>query len=264
MPRGPRKESPTGVYHVMTRGINRQKIFLADTDRKKYLETVKTAKETDHFELYAYCLMDTHIHMVMKVVGNGLQQSMRRINSSYAGYFNWKYDRVGHLFQNRYRSEEILTEKQLLATIRYVHNNPCKAGLVSYPLDYPWSSYHMYCEGMSPGMIEREFILGHFSDNLHEAESQFHIFSIIPDETPFLNYREKVDKEKRIDEAKTAVAATLARHNTSLERLRSRKGTRERNTILRDIMAASDVSVSDLAEILGISTHMIYRAGMQK
>lgn len=147
MPRTARLLSATGYYHVMLRGINRQNIFEDDKDRQRFLDTLfKSADETDA-ELVAWCLMNNHVHLLVhsSLAPNTL---IKKIGCSYVPYFNKKYDRSGHLFQDRYRSEIVQDERYLLGVIRYIHRNPEKAG-ISRMAEYPWSSYQDYLSGSS-------------------------------------------------------------------------------------------------------------------
>ena len=98
MPRRARKKSSSGIYHVVLRGINKQRIFEDDQDNQKYLETIKAYKETCEYEVYAYCLMSNHIHLLMKEGKEDLGIAFRRIGASYVYWYNWKYSRRGHLF----------------------------------------------------------------------------------------------------------------------------------------------------------------------
>lgn len=111
MSRHNREKSSTGFYHVMVRGINKNNLFLEDDDKKYYLKVLADKKEQCNFLLPAYCLMDNHVHMLIKEQKSALPDIMKRVNVSYAGYFNRKYNRVGPFFQGRYKSEVIEDEK---------------------------------------------------------------------------------------------------------------------------------------------------------
>jgi putative transposase len=144
MPRHARKKSKTGVYHVMVRGINKEIIFHDDEDRRKFLYILAKVKEGYPFELLGYCLMNNHVHLLIREGTENISQIMKRIGTRYAIYFNSKYDRKGHLFQNRFRSERVEDEEYLLTVLRYIHQNPVKAFLVNDTKDYLWSSYRAY------------------------------------------------------------------------------------------------------------------------
>ena len=144
MPRKPRLLSDTGIYHVMVRGINKRAIFKTSGEKEKYLDTIGRMNEEGEFSLYGYCIMDNHAHLLIKEEADSIDLSMKRIGVSYAYYYNNKYDRVGPLFQGRFRSERIETEDYLLSCLRYIHNNPVKAKLAPNPAAYRWSSYNSY------------------------------------------------------------------------------------------------------------------------
>lgn len=141
MPRRARVKSSTGIYHIMLRGIDKRDIFLEDEDKVKFSENVRKAKEIGQFEIYGYCLMDNHVHLLLKE-NEEIGTSIKRITVGYVGWHNKKYDRVGHLFQNRYLSESVTTEEYLLIVLRYIHQNPVKAKLVSNISEYRWSERH--------------------------------------------------------------------------------------------------------------------------
>ena len=144
MSRREREKSEYGVYHVMLRGVNKQRIFEDAEDNRAFISIVGTYKRKCEFELFAYCLMGNHIHMLIREGEMGLPSIVRRIATTYAQYFNRKHGRVGHLFQDRYRSEPIKSEEQLIQTLRYIHRNPVKAGICEKVEDYPLSSYRQY------------------------------------------------------------------------------------------------------------------------
>lgn len=145
MARKPRKYAETDMYHVVLRGVDKNIIFFDDMDKQKMTDSIrKYALETEG-DIFAYCLMDNHIHMAVRAKEEYLGIFIKKISSSYVYYFNKKYDRVGHLFQERFRSEPILDDSQFIATVRYIHRNPEKAGIMKTPL-YKWSSYNEYFE----------------------------------------------------------------------------------------------------------------------
>lgn len=144
MPRTQRFISPTGTYHIMVRGVNKQCIFEDDEDYIRFLEILRRYKSLCRFRLFAYCIMDNHVHLLMQFPDGSPGDTIKRISLSYNFYFNSKYERVGHLFQNRYVSTIVADEAGLLAVTRYIHNNPVKAGICRHPHEYEYSSYHDY------------------------------------------------------------------------------------------------------------------------
>lgn len=144
MPRCARRKSESGIFHIILRGINKQNIFEDDEDREKFTETIKRYKEVSKYEIYSYCLMTNHIHLLLKETDEEISKAMKRICSSFVYWYNWKYERCGHLFQERYKSEAVETDTYLLTVLRYIHQNPVKAGLTKTSQEYNWSSYNDY------------------------------------------------------------------------------------------------------------------------
>ena len=159
MGRKPREKSDLGIYHVMLRGINRQDIFEDDEDYaffKKQLYHVVFFRDEDgkpqpsRCTIYAYCLMTNHVHLLIRETAEELSTVIKRITVAYAHYYNGKYQHVGHLFQNRFRSEVVNNEAYFLTLLRYIHQNPVAAGISKSIGDYRWSSwieYENYIEG---------------------------------------------------------------------------------------------------------------------
>ena len=120
MPRQARRKSKSGIYHVMLRGINKQVIFEDEEDSLKFLETLKNYKAISGYKIFAYCLMSNHIHLLLKVEKENLDLIIKRIAGSYVYWYNWKYHRSGHLFQDRFKSEPVEDDMYFLTVIRYM------------------------------------------------------------------------------------------------------------------------------------------------
>ena len=137
---------PNSAYHITTRGNRRSDIFKDGEDFEVYLKMLEEALDfyNNEFELICYCLMDNHVHLVIYTKEKHLKYFISRVNSIYAKYFNKKHNYIGHLYQDRYFSEVIESDAQMLETSRYVHLNPFRAGMVEKPEEYKWSSYSMY------------------------------------------------------------------------------------------------------------------------
>lgn len=145
MPRKPREMAVSGIYHVVIRGIDRQLMFEEKEDYEIYLQFLNMYKIDCNLKIYAYCLMSNHVHLIVHVGDVPLGQVFSKINTNYAIWFNQKYQRTGPLQQGRYYSEPIDSEDYFLTAVRYVHNNPRKAGLeMTVGESYRWSSYHEY------------------------------------------------------------------------------------------------------------------------
>jgi len=144
MPRKPRQLSSTGIYHVILRSVNQHIIFEEISDYQKFLYILSDCKSYFDVSIYAYCLMDNHIHMLVKSSLSNLSSFFQSLGSKFVRWYNIKYDRHGHLFQDRYHSITIETQSQYLSTLVYIHNNPVKANLCRYPSEYRWSSFNAF------------------------------------------------------------------------------------------------------------------------
>ena len=143
MPRGVRISFENAFFHIFNRGLNKQKIYIDNQDYVTFLKRLvilKKDKEFDH-SIYAYVLMPNHFHLLIQTRKNSISQIMTSLLTSYSMYFNRKYERIGILFQNRFKSKLCDKETYFLGASRYILLNPIEAGLVKNLIDYPWSSY---------------------------------------------------------------------------------------------------------------------------
>ena len=140
----------------MLRGINQQQIFEDIEDFSKFLQVLKDCKAISEFEIYAYCLMGNHIHLLIQEIKEPIEQIMKRIATRFVYWYNIKYQRVGHLFQDRFKSEPVEDDAYFLAVLRYIHQNPIKAGICKKPQDYQHSSYNEFLD--ISYLINRDFV----------------------------------------------------------------------------------------------------------
>lgn len=166
MARKAREKCESNTYHVMLRGINRQQIFLDQLDNQRFLEVLTECRGISKFHLYAYCLMGNHVHLLLRVGEEPLEQVMKRIGTRYVVWYNNKYARAGHLFQDRYRSEAVKDDVYFLTVLRYILNNPVKGGICRKAEAYRWSSAADYYSGggitetaFAEGLLGREALL---------------------------------------------------------------------------------------------------------
>lgn len=129
MPRLTRKQSKTvtRTYHILIRGINKQDIFEDDQDRSKFLRELNLSKQEYTYSICTYVLMRNHVHLVIYDEKDKISEIIHKLCTKYAIYFNKKYNRVGHVFQNRFKSIGVDTEEYLKNLVRYIHKNPQKA-----------------------------------------------------------------------------------------------------------------------------------------
>ena len=154
MTRKLRSASDSGIYHVILRGVNRQDIFENEKDFLKFLSLMERltspVDETGRqipplLVIFAYCLMPNHVHLLVRErPGLLISDAIKWISGTYAGYFNLKYEHVGHLFQDRFRSEVVNDWEYFLTLLRYIHQNPVAGGLVDNVRYYRWSSWREY------------------------------------------------------------------------------------------------------------------------
>jgi len=152
MPRVARKKSSTGYYHIMMRGVDRQKIFKEDCDYRFFEFLLKKYSSELNIALLAYCLMTNHFHILMKTDQPAL--FIKKISSAYVKYFNQRYERIGHLFQERFKSEPVEDDVYLLTVTRYILQNPQKAGIAKYN-EYCWNNWS---EFLHPTFCNTEII----------------------------------------------------------------------------------------------------------
>jgi len=164
------------VLHITARGNRRNDIFRDVEDFQVYTTFLEEAME--HFEnkyvIYSYCLMDNHVHILIKTDDLHICNLISRVHSIYTRYFNHKYNYLGYLFQDRYYTELIEDDAQLLSASRYIHLNPVKANMVENPKDYEWSSYAMVIGLQEEKIVTSEKILSYFKkENASESYKQF-------------------------------------------------------------------------------------------
>lgn len=174
MPRTARPKSETGIYHIILRGINKQTIFNGEADIKRFIETLLRVKKVSGYQIYGYCFMGNHVHLLMQEGQESIGHAMKRIGSSYVYWYNKKHERTGYLFQGRYRSETVEDDNYLMTVLRYIHQNPLKAGIVNDLRDYKWSSYNEYIG--SSVISDVDYILSIFNSDREKAVSEFILF----------------------------------------------------------------------------------------
>ena len=156
MPRKPRIMSSTGIYHIILRAVNQHIIFEEDSDYQKFLFVLSDCKKKYDIDIYAYCLMDNHIHMLLYIPPDELSSFFQSLGARFVRWYNSKYFRSGHLFQERFYSSVIENERAFLSTLIYIHNNPVKANMCQYMSEYRWSSIRAFYGAKNP-LVNVEF-----------------------------------------------------------------------------------------------------------
>jgi len=254
MPRTRRLKSETGIYHVVLRGINKQTIFEDEEDHEMFLQTLDQYKQMSGYKLLAYCLMGNHVHLLMKTENESLGQCFKRIGASYVYWYNMKYYRVGHLFQDRYKSEAVETDDYFKVVIRYIHRNPLKAGMVARLEDYTWSSYREYLGLNDTYHVDKDFVLKLFNEDQAEAIKDFKAFNEIENDDRCLDISNKKrmrdDMAIRIIKKKFSVNSAKDISNFDLEQ----------KQVCVLYLLEKGLSVLQISRVTGISRYFIYES----
>lgn len=251
MPRQARKRSKTGIYHIMLRGVNQQQIFEDSEDYEKFLMILKDCKAISEFKIFAYCLMGNHIHLLIGEVKEPIDQVMKRITTRFVYWYNIKYRRSGHLFQDRFKSEPVEDDAYLLTVIRYIHQNPIKAG-ISENLNYEYSSYSEFSD--APGIVDCDFV-----------------FDIVPKED-FIAFNNQNSFDKCLDiESKPIVKVTDEQARRIIEKYSKCKSAAEFQALdvkTRDRCLArfreNGLSIRQISRLTGVSFGIVRNSHERK
>ena len=245
MPRKARIKSSSGIYHIMLRGINKQMIFLDNEDYKKFLCIIKECKAVCEFELFAYCLMGNHIHLLIKEGRERIDLIFKRIGSRFVYWYNKKYSRCGHLFQDRFLSEAIESDAYFITVFNYIHQNPLEAGLCKSINEYKWSSYFDYIN--KNGMTDIDFAISLIGNKSIET-----LFN--KDES--IKLKENFDGKIKLSdiEAIRLIENTL---KIKLDMIPLEPRDKMKN-ILRNALNIEGISTRQLSRITGVSKNKIW------
>lgn len=201
--------------------------------------------------LYGYCLMDNHIHFLIKERDYTISQLVKRISASYVHWYNEKYERCRHLFQERFKSETVESEEYFLTVLRYIFQNPVKAGIVQNVSNYLWSSYQEY-DG-KPGLSDIDFALDIFLNIREKAVSLFKVYTNEKNRDECLDYQ--ATRGKSDEEVMVCLNELGIENSCQLQQMNKR----ERDDVIRSIKVEENITVRQLARIIGISKSVIAR-----
>ena len=177
MARPLRIEYDGAVYHVTSRGNERKSIFKDDEDRMFFLDILKKVNDKYNLLCHAYCLMNNHYHLVIETPDGNLSKGMKQINGVYTQTYNKRHNRVGHIFQGRYKAILIQKESHLLEVSRYVVLNPVRATAVKHPEEWKWSSYRGTAGNDNPHpCLTTDWLLGQFGSKKRQSEKKYSEF----------------------------------------------------------------------------------------
>lgn len=243
MPRQPRT---AGEYlHIIVRGIGKQILFEDTRDREKFLCCLQKYAAETSISILAYCLMENHVHLLLHDPSSVTPLFMKKLGISYARYYNLKYERSGHLFQDRYKSEAITDDAYLLSVYRYILNNPLKAGLGSAE-KYRWSSY---CEYGRSGCITNTKILR----------------EMIGDEAAFLLFMHQEDNAEPMEAERPKkddawALATLKRLLNVQSGTALQQYDRPRRDMALALLKEKGLSIRQIERLTGINRGVIQKA----
>ncbi|MDF1527125.1 MAG: transposase [bacterium] len=176
MARSLRIEFEGALYHIINRGVGRMTIFHSEKDWMKFLVFQERVIKQFNWTCHAYCLMGNH-YLLIETPDPNLSRGMKILNQLYSQFYNWKYQRTGTVFQDRYKAWLVEKEEKFLDNSRYIVNNPVEAKIVQHPSDGPYSSFRA-TRGLEkpPAYLETDFLLGHFSSSRKKAHNMYEEF----------------------------------------------------------------------------------------
>ena len=246
MPRSARVKSESGFYHVIAKGSGGQLLFEGPADYRVFLDLLGRAGEKNGVAVIAYCLMSNHVHLLLDDPDDRLSQMMQYLMTCYAQHFNSAGGHIGHVFQQRFKSQPVEDDAYLLQAARYIHNNPAKAGICPAP-DYEWSSYHEYVSE-APGVADTVLLL----DMCGGVEAFVEFSTSVEDDGYRFSQRFRVP-DALVGEVAAAVLGDVAPSSLkAMERSR-------RNALLCELKDEG-LTVRQIGRLTGIGENIIARA----
>jgi putative transposase len=251
MSRRARNRSTSGIYHAMVRGINKEPIFNDNQDRWYYLKVLADAKEKTPFRIHAYCLMGNHIHLLFQELHEPIGNTLKRIGSSYVYWYNRKYERVGHLFQGRFKSEPVERDSYFLTVLRYIHQNPVKAKIVQNCWEYPWSSYSVYAgTSQDNAVVDIDY-----SIDMMGGREQLLTFINASNQDKCLDY----DNVISLSDSEILMLAENILGGEPIDSI-AKMPALERNQVLAQLKAIDGVSARQIARLTGLGRWVVDNA----
>lgn len=257
MPRNARQISGTGIYHIIVRGINRQTIFFEDDDYQKYIDTIRRFIANGDANVLGYCLMSNHLHLLIQDNNIAISKIMKQIGTSYAYWYNCKYERSGHVFQDRFKSENIEDDSYLITVIRYIHQNPVKAGIVTKAENYIWSSCRVYYgeKEYPPGLTQTSLILGMFGETTSQSIECFKVYNDEKNDDHCL----EDDCTKNLPDSEAIKIMTNLNNNQAISTLTNMPKA-ERDLLLQRFKETEGLSLRQIARLTGLGYQTVNRA----
>ncbi len=266
MPRVARVTTTSHSYHIMVRSIKELDLFKEDDDKIKYFQLIEKSQLKYGFKVYAYCLMKNHGHLIIDPAGADISKIMHAINFSYARYFNKKYDRYGHVFQDRFKSKVVDTERYMITLSAYIHNNPKDIpGYEEDVKDYPFSSFKEYLKETDRfGILDRSYLenlIGFNNDeNTHkyltlvkestgeEVETEIEFAN---PETDYYSHKKIITRHRKPKEIIEYVSNILNRNPQDIHIKYKRKHTEIRALVCFLMSSLCDMKQEEICEVIG-------------
>ena len=264
MPREKRERAVSGIYHVMVRGINKQLIFEDKRDYRKMIAVLrdllfpkdgKGKASTPPCILYAYCLMPNRIHLLLREKEESVSDFVKRLNESYVIYYNRKYQRIGHLFQNRFRSETVEDMGYFCTLLRYIHQNPVKSGLTKRAEKYIWSSWREYLYDDQQSICDRVTVLSRIS----KAELVAWVNDLLDDEVECIDIEsENKRTRKRMHKIDNEYVKDILRYFSGAETVTEFQGlSRDEQRAAMSEALARGASERQLQHLTGLTNYQV-------
>ena len=243
MPRDARKNLISNFVHIMVQGINKEYIFNENFCKEKYLKVIKEKINEYKIHILSYCIMDNHTHLLIHYEDvSELSVFMKRINTTYAKWYNDHKKRVGFVFRDRYKTEQILDSHHLYSCVNYIHNNPVKAKMVDKPEQYRFSSYKIF---LSDNYIKNSKILKLLNLSLNDFKE---IFIYSKDLGIYKNC--EISPKEIIEEFL---------NKRSIEGIEEIQNNKLKKKLIEELKLKSNIDNIEIAELLCISKATLYR-----
>jgi len=260
-----------GIYHVIQRAPGKDVLFLEDKDYLYFLHLLKETKIKFSLDIFCFCLMLNHLHLLLKINKANLSEAMKSLFTRYALYFNSKYQRKGHVFYGNYRASLCLDENYLISASVYIHLNPSKAGLVKSPLDYRWSSLKAYLQLPRNTFLDYKYILSILGQELKRASLVYSQILGVSEDLEFKNILEDrkflekftfkfISKIKKILNKRPNIEDEISKYFELIENKRRLKKPQylQARKYLIEQLRSRGYTIKEIAEMLNISRQSIY------
>ena len=218
MARKPRVHYEGALYHVITRGNNKEKILGEESEKEEYLRIIKKYKNRYGFKLYSYCIMDNHAHLLIEVGNISLSKIMQGIQQVYTQRYNKSKKQTGHVFEQRYKALLCDKDAYLLNLVRYIHQNSLKA-YITDGIEYNWSSHVEYIDKSNRILVDKEFVLGLFSDDRKKAVK---IYMDFVEAEESIDISQMKNEEKILDKSKSEKELSQVKSKISYEDVKNK------------------------------------------